>query len=578
MSDADYPLIARDLLAFQLFDWLGADDRVDRETSLSIIDMATKLALEYFLPHYRQGDTDEPYLDADGVHILPATREALAKFSELGLFGASFPEALGGMGLPMTLHLSLFAIMAAANSGTVGYTVLTAANARLICKFGEQAQIDTFALPQIEGRWFGTMCLSEPQAGSSLGDIRTAALPDGVDALGQRYRLRGNKMWISGGDQDASENIVHLVLAKIAQPDGTLPEGPHGISLFIVPKVLPDGTPNDIAVAGLNHKMGNRATSNCLLAIGEQAGAIGWRVGEPGLGLAQMFMMMNEARIAVGLSAAALAYRGYRHAARYARERLQGRVTGARGGEQEPIIVHADVRQMLLRQKIYAESGLALGFYSARLADLGDAESLQLLDLLTPVTKSWPSEFGLVANDLAIQVHGGYGYTRDFDVELLYRDNRLNRIHEGTTGVQALDLLRRKLLASDGSAFTLLTNRISKLADKSLAYPALAAHGRALTGYWDNLAVVIEGLRAIGAPHALDNATLFLNAFGHGVIAWLLLDQTLCAIDKQSSCIQALAAETDGFFAHDLVQARAWLEIVACEAQSGRAIAEDIFA
>jgi len=578
MSDADYPLIARDLLSFQLFDWLEADDRIDRETSLSIIDMATRLALEYFLPYYRQGDTVEPYLDADGVHILPATREALAKYSELGLFGASFPEAAGGMGLPMTLYLSLFTIMAAANSGAVGYAVLTAANARLICAFGEQAQIDAFALPQIEGRWFGTMCLSEPQAGSSLGDILTAALPDGEDALGPRYRLRGNKMWISGGDQDASENIVHLVLAKIVQPDGTLPAGPHGISLFIVPKVLPEGTRNDIAVAGLNHKMGNRATSNCLLAIGEQAGAIGWRVGEAGQGLAQMFMMMNEARIAVGLSAAALAYRGYRHAARYARERPQGRATGARGGEQEPIIVHADVRQMLLRQKIYAESSLALCFYSARLADLGDAESLQLLDLLTPVTKSWPSEFGLAANDLAIQVHGGYGYTRDFDVELLYRDNRLNRIHEGTTGIQALDLLRRKLLASDGSAIALLTSRIYALADRALGYPEWAGQGRALIGFWTELCSVVEGLRAIGAPHVLDNATLFLNAFGHGVIAWLLLDQTLCAVDKGSPCMAALAAKTEGFFAHDLVQATAWLDIVARDAQAGRVIAEDIFA
>lgn len=353
-------LPSMDLLTFQLFDWLNIAQGEERDTLIAIIDTAQRLAVDAFMPHYRQSDIEEPYLDADGVHILPAIGEALSKYADLGLFGMSFPENLGGLGFSSVASLAVHLNFAAANVATAGYTMLTAANARLISTFGTPAQIERFALPEIEGRWFGTMCLSEPQAGSSLGDIRTKAVADGEDALGVRYRLTGNKMWISGGDQDASENIVHLVLAKIALEDGRLPEGTKGISLFIVPKILPDGSRNDIAVAGLNHKMGNRGTSNCLLNFGENDGAIGWRVGEEGQGLPQMFMMMNEARVSVGLGAAALAHRGYRQALKYAQERSQGRLVGSRGGAPVAIFDHPDVRRMLLLQKAYTEGAIAL--------------------------------------------------------------------------------------------------------------------------------------------------------------------------------------------------------------------------
>ena len=370
-------LIDRRDLDFLLHDWLGVSALLekprfaghDRASVDQILDLSERLATDSFLTHYKESDRTEPRLDDDGVHILPAAGEALARYAELGLFSAGFSPELGGLGLPYTVCSAAFSIFAAANVATVGYAMLTVGNARLIATFGTPRQIETFALPEIEGRWFGTMCLSEPQAGSDLGEVRTRAVADGSDEHGNRYRLTGNKMWISGGDQDASENIVHLVLAKVQKDDGSLPEGTAGISLFIVPKVLPDGARNDVAVAGLNHKMGYRGTANCLLALGEGGGALGWMVGEPGQGLRQMFLMMNEARIGVGMGAAALGYRGYLLSVRYARERLQGRAPGTRSGPPAPIIEHPDVKRMLLAQKAYAEGALALCLYCAKLVD-----------------------------------------------------------------------------------------------------------------------------------------------------------------------------------------------------------------
>lgn len=570
MTDA---LLSADMLAFQLFDWLGIGTADERETFAAAIDMAQRLAADAFLPHHRQGDIIEPTLDADGVHILPAIREALGQYAELGLFGASFPEQLGGLGLPFAVSLAMYGHFAAANIATAAYPMLTNANARLIAAFGTPAQVDHFACPQIAGRWFGTMCLSEPQAGSSLGDIRTRAVADGEDGFGDRYRISGNKMWISGGDQDASDNIVHLVLAKIAQDDGSLPLGSKGISLFIVPKLLPDGTRNDVAVAGLNHKMGYRGTANCLLNFGEAEGAIGWRVGGAGQGLAQMFMMMNEARISVGMGAAALACRGYRQSLRYARERMQGRPTGTKDGAPVAILGHPDVRRMILQQKAYAVGALALVLYCAALVDRRDEEADALLALLTPVAKSWPSEFGLIANDLAIQVHGGYGYTRDFDVELLWRDNRLNPIHEGTTGIQAIDLLGRKLLLSDGQSLALLRARIAQTAARVAQAMEWGPLGSALLGFWDELETAIARLRARGVPQAYDDATLFLRAFGHGVVAWLWLDQALVPTANDGV---AFAARF--FFEAELPQARAWLTIVDGHSDLVRSMPDEAFA
>ena len=571
-------LPSRDLLDFQLFDWLKLADGEERETLLAINDTAQRLAIDAFLPHYRQCDIDEPRLDAQGVHILPAITDALARFAEVGLFGVSFPEKLGGLGLSFAASLAIHSNFAAANVSIAAYTMLTVANARLITSFGTAEQIARFASPQIAGHWFGTMCLSEPQAGSSLGDIRTKAVPDGEDELGARYRITGNKMWISGGDHDASENIVHLVLAKAVLADGTLPEGSRGISLFIVPKLLPEGKPNDVAVAGLNHKMGNRGTSNCLLNFGESEGAIGWRIGAAGQGLPQMFMMMNEARIAVGLGAAALAYRGYRQSVRYAQERSQGRPVGARDGGQVPIIEHPDVRRMLLQQKAYAEGALALCLYCAHLLDDGAEEAEAVLALLTPVAKSWPSEFGVIANDLAIQVHGGYGYTRDFDVEQLWRDNRLNPIHEGTTGIQAIDLVGRKILLADGEGLRLLRTRIAGTAARAEADDELSTLAAQLLDFWEEIDATINALRGRG-PAAFDDATLFLRAFGHGVVAWLWLDQAIAAAVLPKTVFRSgIGYACRFFFDSELPQARSWLSVVASHGGVVRSMPVEAFA
>jgi alkylation response protein AidB-like acyl-CoA dehydrogenase len=582
-------------LAFLLYDWLDAERLTrhprfvehSRETFDAVLDVSAKLAASRFATHYKKADQIEPVLDGETVRVIPEIKQALTAAAEMGLFAADFSNEVGGLQLPKLVQTAAMAHVMAANIATAAYVMLTTANARLLCAFGTPAQIESFALPQIEGRWLGTMCLSEPQAGSSLADITTRAVLDGDDALGPRYRLSGSKMWISGGDQNISENIVHLVLAKIPDASGALLPGVGGISLFAVPKILADGTRNDIAVAGLNHKMGYRGTTNCLLNFGEgtryrpagAAGAIGYRIGEVGSGLALMFRMMNEARISVGLGAAALAVRGYRQSLGYARERPQGRplVGGSKdpAARQRPIIEHPDVRRMLLAQKSYAEGALALILYCAALIDREEtaatapdkARATALLDLLTPVAKSWPSEFGLAANDMAIQIHGGYGYTRDFDVEQIYRDNRLNPIHEGTHGIQAIDLLGRKILRDREQALLLLEGEIERTAGKADLDAQLADLAVGLREAWADARATIAALASLDDPaQALTNASAFLSGFGHVVVAWLWLDQacTITAkLGEQDGFARGKLRACRYFFEAELPKARQQLAFVA---------------
>ena len=580
------PLIRQAELDFWLWDWLGLDRLLelepyaghDRETIEAVLALSAELAEDLFLPHYKLADSNEPKLESGNVRVLPALAEALRSYAALGMFGAGFASALGGMQLPGLVAAASMAQFMAANIATSGYVMLTVANARLIATFGTSAQIDTFARPQIAGEKFGTMCLSEPQAGSSLADISTRAEREGDDELGRRYRLFGNKMWISGGDQDITHDIIHLVLAKVPGPDGQLPFGTKGISLFIVPKWLPGTVErNDIVVAGLNHKMGYRGTANCLINLGEgrhlpgnRAGAVGYLVGSEGEGLTQMFQMMNEARINVGLGAAAIAYRGYRLSVEYARDRLQGRPLAlAKGVAVKPIalIEHPDVKAMLLAQRVYAEGALALVLYCARLSDLEsiDADAAELLALLTPVAKTWPSEWGLVANDLAIQVHGGYGYTRDFDVEQLYRDNRLNPIHEGATGIQALDLLGRKLLRGSGLALDLFGSRVAETCDRSLPFPGLAGFAAALCVTMDRMRQTLAALATCAEPgRNLANATPFLRGFGHLVVGWLWLDQTvrLEEMARNDDFARGKLRACRFFFEAELPKTTAWFAFV----------------
>lgn len=559
-------LASRRNLDFTLYEWLGVESLLDRPayadhsraTFDALLELSERLATEKYLPTLKDSDRQEPSLDAEGnVHVLPAIREALAATAEAGLFASGFAAELDGLAVPASVFWAAMGILKAASVSATAFMMLTVANARLIAALGTPAQVAAFAAPQIAGRWFGTMCLSEPQAGSSLADITTRAEPDGQDGLGQRFRLRGNKMWISGGDHDAAENIVHLVLAKVPGPDGRPIPGTRGISLFIVPKRLasPDGTVgerNDIVVAGLNHKMGYRGIPNCLLNLGEgrftplgQAGAVGYLVGQVGQGLPIMFQMMNEARVGVGLGAAMLAIRGYQLALTYATERAQGRPLAARGQvetPQVPLISHPDVKRMLLAAKAYAEGALSLVLYAGKLIDeertapdpKARAQAGALLSLLTPVAKTWPSEWGLVANDLAIQVHGGYGYTRDFDVEQLYRDNRLNPIHEGTTGIQGLDLLGRKILRERAASLRQLQRLVSATAARARAHAGLAGYGDQLQACFDRIGGTVGRLLTLNDDaRALAHATAFLSAFGHAVVGWLWLDQAACCAEGE---------------------------------------------
>ena len=513
-----------------------------RETFDAALDTCERMATELFEPHYRKNDQNEPHFDGEKVHIIPEVGQALKAFCEAGLMAAGQDYELGGMQLPVTVNSACFAWFKGANVATAGYPFLTIGNANLLLAHGSKEQIDTYVRPMMQGRFFGTMCLSEPQAGSSLADIKTRAepQPDGS------YRLFGNKMWISAGEHELSENIVHLVLAKI--PGGT--PGVKGISLFIVPRILVNadgalGERNDVVLAGLNHKMGYRGITNTLLNFGEgkftpggATGAIGYLVGEANRGLACMFHMMNEARIGVGMGAVLLGYTGYLHALDYARNRPQGRHPGAKdpSSPQVPIVEHADVRRMLLAQKSYVEGGLALCLYCARLVDEQktaeneDArrEAGLLLDILTPITKSWPSQWCLEANSLAIQVHGGYGYTRDYKVEQFYRDNRLNPIHEGTHGIQAMDLLGRKVGMEQGRAFDLLLSKIGETTAAAMASesPLLQRFAKTLeAAVRDAATTTRQLLSGRDANLMLANASIYLEMLGHVVIAWVWLRQ-----------------------------------------------------
>ncbi|MDY0747842.1 acyl-CoA dehydrogenase [Paucibacter sp. R3-3] len=580
----------RQTLDFLLNDWLKiSQDLTPRErfaehsdeTYAAVLDTCERIAREKYAPANRLSDTQEPHFDGERVTLPRATHEAVAAYVESGMLAASCDYELGGMQLPCVIEMAANSFFAKASVSIGGYAMLTKGNAHLLLAHGTPRQQEVFVAKELAGQWFGTMCLSEPQAGSSLSDVATRAeLEDEADPLGPRYRLKGNKMWISGGEHEITENIVHLVLAKIPGPDGKPVPGVKGISLFIVPKKMvgPDGAltgeRNDVQLAGLNHKLGYRGTTNCLLNFGEKNGAVGYLVGKPGEGLKCMFHMMNEARIGVGLGAVMLGYAGYEASLEYARQRPQGRAVTSTGKDaaspQLKIIEHADVKRMLLAQKSYVEGGLALELMCARLVDEqrtgtpeDAAEAAQLLEVLTPIAKSWPSEWCLEANSLAIQVLGGYGYTRDFPVEQYWRDNRLNMIHEGTHGIQGLDLLGRKVVMNGGAALQVLAAHVNDTIEKALQQPALAEQANQLAAALAKVGRATKNAWSTGLPEeALANATPYLQAFGHVVLAWLWLDVSMAA-DSDSDFHKGKRAAASYFFAYELPKIDAWLAVVA---------------
>jgi alkylation response protein AidB-like acyl-CoA dehydrogenase len=392
----------------------------------------------------------------------------------------------------------------------------------------------------ISGRFAGTMAMTEPGAGSGLGDLITSAEPAGDGT----YRISGNKVFISGGEHELNENIVHLVLARLKGA----PKGVKGISLFIVPKFLVNddgslGERNEVTLAGLFHKMGGRGQTSCALNFGEKDLAVCYLVCEENRGLMYMFHMMNEARIMVGSGAAIMALCGYQYSLDYAKERPQGRLPSNKDPLSPPvtIIEHADVRRMLLAQKAYAEGAYALCLLGTKLADdehtaPTEDERTQahtLLDFLTPIIKSWPSEYGPKANSLAIQVLGGHGYINEHPVEMMYRDNRLNPIHEGTTGIQSLDLLARKVPQNSLAGYTACLEAMQETI-------SIARHQPELSEFADELETAIATLKQVtefllgsmlekNIDLVLANSVKYLELFGHVVLAWIWLKQGVVA-------------------------------------------------
>ena len=535
-------IINRRDLEFLLYEFLDVGEIFEREryhdhdrmSFDAVLDLAEKLAEEKFAPFAAKLDENEPQFDGKTVQLIPELKEAHQAYIEAGFMSAASDFEDGGMQLPLTIMQAVRAIFCSANIPALGYMGLTNSAANMLNLWGKEELKNRFLPHMRSGRFYGTMCLSEPHAGSNLADIRTRAEPQ-TDGS---YHITGTKMWISGGEHDLSENIIHMVLAKLPGS----PAGVKGISLFVVPKFIVDdkgtvGERNGIDLAGLNHKMGYRGTTNALLNFGENTPSKGYLIGEENKGLMCMFHMMNEARIGVGLGSVMLGYAGYLHSLAYAKERPQGRLPDCKDPEspQVNIIEHADVKRMLLQQKAYVEGGLSLTLYCGKLIDdknTGEASKKsdlsQLMDLLTPIVKAWPSEFCLKANELAIQVLGGAGYTRDYPVERLYRDNRLNPIHEGTTGIQGMDLLGRKVGMKNGYAFTLLQNEIRNTLFKVQAERDLKEYADALSWALDNLISTTEFLLSESANNirlATANATIYLRAFGHIVVAWLWLKQ-----------------------------------------------------
>jgi len=540
-------------LEFLLYEFLDTESLLQRprysEHSREVFDAtlqtARSVAAKYFANHNAKGDASEPSFDGENVHLIPETQEAWDAFAEAGFLAAHYDFDDGGMQMPEVILRSTMAIMSAANIATTGYPFLSIGAANLIQSFGSDEQRARYIPAMQQGRFAGTMALTEPGQGSALADITTTARPAGDGT----YRLFGQKMYISGGDQSVTENIVHMVLAKI---EGA-PAGVKGISLFICPKFLVNkdgslGARNDVALAGLLHKMGYRNTTSTVLNFGEQEGAVGYLLGEPHKGLQYMFQMMNEARIGVALGASVLGYQGYLCSLDYARERPQGRLPSNNDprSKQVNLIEHADVRRMLLAQKAYVEGGLAMCLYASSLfedAHTAPTEEARrnaalLLDLLIPMVKSWPSRYCLQANDLAIQVLGGAGYTREYPVEQYYRDNRLNPIHEGTEAIHGIDLLGRKVMMDHGAGLKLFNTAVIASVTEAREMSALAdlidPMEKAMATLNDLTAVLIEKMAA-DPDTALANATVYLDLFGRVLAAWIWLQQAV----KSTSALQA---------------------------------------
>ena len=544
ISDRDVEFILYEVHDTAALTELDAFADHSRETFDMYFGSCRRLAREALWPTYRAMDEAPPVLEDGRVRVHPSMKELWPMMTELGLLTASRPYDVGGAQLPLTVSTLASGYLMAGNLCVYGYAGLTIGAARLIESFGTDALKEQFMVPMYDGRWSGTMALTEPQAGSSLSDVMTKAIPneDGT------YSLTGQKVFLSGGDQDFTENIVHLTLARI---EGAA-AGTRGISLFAVPRLRPeDGklVDNDANPSGLFHKIGWKGLPSIALSMGDKENCKGWLVGEPNHGLKYMFQMMNEARLMVGMNAVATASAAYHESLAYAKDRPQGRKIGAKDptSPQIPIIEHADVRRMLMRQKAIVEGSLALLATCARYADLEEhaaedaarAHAHRMLELLIPVAKSFPAERGFESNALAVQIHGGYGYTTEYLPESWMRDQKLNSIHEGTTGIHSLDLLGRKVVAEGGAALEAMRVEVDATVKRARA---AKVESRWCDDLQDKLQTIAETTMVLASQgmrgdveamtrHSAD----FLDMFSTFVIAWQWLSMAAAAQEKPSA-------------------------------------------
>lgn len=491
-------------------------------------------------PVFRDMDEKPAYFEDGRIIIHPAFEKIMKEISSLGLMGSTFRVEDGGLQLPATIYNAAYFIIAAANNNVPGYSGLTSGSANLILTFGSEDLKNRYVSRMISGEWSGTMCLTEPQAGSSLSDVATQAVPldDGS------YQIKGQKIFISGGDHQFCENFVHLTLARIKGA----PEGTKGISLFVVPNLREENeelVDNDVIVAAEFQKLGQKGYCTTHLVYGEKENCKGFLVGEENMGLTYMFQMMNEARIAVGRDATGITSAAYYASLNYAKERPQGRRITDKGKKdlskgQTLIINHPDVRRMLLFQKCIVEGSLSLVLQSAYYADLeriSNGEEKEkyglLLELLTPIAKTFPSDRGIESVSEGLQVLGGYGFVSDFVLQQYYRDIRIMSLYEGTSGIQSLDLLGRKITMSDGKAVKLLAEEIRETLEGCGHYDELKSYSIALG---ENLILaqnVIEFLMgfAIKGQHErfLSDAKVFMDFFGTIVVGWQWLKMGLAA-------------------------------------------------
>ncbi len=557
-----------DFLLYEVFDVealcrLPAYADHSRETFDLILKNARKFAREVLFPTYKAMDAEPAHMVDGGIRVHPVMKALFPKLVEQGATAATRPYEVGGQQLPHVVATLSALYAMAANLSAVSYLGLTSGAAHLIEAFGSAALKESMMAPMYAGRWTGTMALTEPQAGSSLTDVKSRATPTG----GGHYLVQGSKVFISGGDQDLTENIVHLTLARI---DGA-PAGIKGVSLFAIPKRRLEGgelVPNDVHCAGAFHKMGWRGVPSIALNFGERGDCHGWLVGEPHKGISYMFQMMNEARLMVGMNAIATASVAYFEALEYARTRPQGRPITSKDPKtpQVPIIEHADVRRMLLRQKAIVEGALSLGVQTARYADLAAhaataderRRAFLMLDMLTPVVKSFPAEKGFEANVLAVQVHGGYGYTSEYLPEAWLRDQKLNSIHEGTTCMHSMDLLGRKVVADQGNALRLLGEEVTATAKRAVAAGVDLAWSEAVekaVGVAGELTMSLAGLGLGGKIDAMMlHSVDYLDLFSTLVIAWQWLLQA--AVSKEALAAGRAPA---AFYEGKLCAAEYWM-------------------